>query len=122
MSFFDKYTSMTSKLTIGGEEMFNLCELAKCMEMDKEPPIIEECIIVPYYISESGRYELYQYELNVESGNGETFQEYVLRITGKKKWKKCLMIFAKCVRHVLQKLRMKTKVRCFLKSNHILYI
>ena len=84
MSSFDKYTSMISKLIIGGEEMVNLCELAKCIETDKIPPTLEECIIVPYYINKSGRYELYQYEFNVESENGETFQEYVLRITGKK--------------------------------------
>lgn len=84
MSFFGKYTSVISKVTIGGEEMLNLCELVKCIETDKTPPIIEECIIVPYYINESGRYELYQYEFNVESENGETFQEYILRMTGKK--------------------------------------
>lgn len=83
MSAFDKYTSMISKLIIGGEEMWNLRELAKCLEADEELPGIEECIMVPYYINESGRYELYQYELYVTSAKGETFPEYLLRKTGK---------------------------------------
>ena len=83
MSAFDKYTSMISKLAIGGEEMWNLRELAKCLETDQAPPGIEECIMVPYYINESGRYELYQYELYVTSTKGETFPEYLLRKTGK---------------------------------------
>lgn len=85
MSFLDKYTSMISKTIIGGEEMFNLCELVKCIETDKTPPLIEECIITPYYINGSGRYELYQYEFCVGQKNGETFEEYILRITGKRK-------------------------------------
>lgn len=85
MSFWTKYTSMISKIIIGGEAMFNLCELVKCIEADKTPPLIEECIIIPYYINESGRYELYQYEFRVEKHNRETFEEYILRITGKKK-------------------------------------
>lgn len=85
MSFLDKYLSMISKIIIGGEEMLNLCELTKCIETDKTPPLIEECIITPYYINESSRYELYQYEFYVEQKNGETFEEYILRITGKGK-------------------------------------
>ncbi|MCH5258664.1 MAG: hypothetical protein J1F18_02865 [Lachnospiraceae bacterium] len=85
MSFLDKYTPMISKIIIGGEEMLNLYELVKCIETDKTPPLIEECIITPYYINENGRYELYQYEFCVEQENGETFEEYILRITGKRK-------------------------------------
>lgn len=85
MSFLDKYTPMISKIIIGGEEMLNLYELVKCIETDKTPPLIEECIITPYYINENGRYELYQYEFCVEQKNGETFEEFILRITGKRK-------------------------------------
>lgn len=85
MSFLDKYAPMISKVIIGGEEMLNLYDLEKCIETDKTPPLIEECIIIPYYINESGRYELYQYEFRVEEENGETFEEYILRITGKRK-------------------------------------
>lgn len=85
MSFFDKYTSMVSKRMIDGEEMFNLWELVKCIETDKTPPLMEACIMTPNYISGKGRYELYQYEFWVEEKNGETFEEYILRITGKKK-------------------------------------
>lgn len=84
MSFFDKYTSLISKIIIGDEKMLNLCELVKCMETDQAPPLIEECIIMPYYISDGRRYELYQYEFYAEQKNGETFQEHILRITGKK--------------------------------------
>ena len=85
MSFLDKYTPMISKIIIGGEEMLNLYELVKCIETDKTPPLIEECIITPYYINKSGRYELYQYDFRAEQGNEETFEEYILRITGKTK-------------------------------------
>ena len=85
MSFLDKYIPMISKIIIGGEEMLNLCELVKCIETDKTPPLIEECIITPYYINESGRYELYQYEFCAEQRDGATFEKYLLRITGKKK-------------------------------------
>ena len=87
MSAFDKYTSMISKLVIGGEEMWNIRELEKCLETDEAPPGIEECIMVPYYINESGRYELYQYELYVTRAKGETFQDYILRKTGKSNMK-----------------------------------
>ena len=85
MSFLDKYISMISKKNIGGEEMLNLDELVRCIELDKTPSLIEECIIMPYYIDKKSRYELYQYEFCVESMNEETFEEYILRITGKKK-------------------------------------
>lgn len=53
--------------------------------MDQTVSSIEECIIVPYYIDKKGRYELYQYEFCVEQMDGPTFDEYILRITGKKK-------------------------------------
>lgn len=62
--------------------MLNLYELAECIETDTTPPCFEECIITPYYINKSGRYELYQYEFCV---NVDSFEEYLLRITGKKK-------------------------------------
>ena len=84
MSFLDKYISRISKRNIGGEEMLNLYELVKCIESDRTPSLIEECIIIPYYIDEKGRYELYQYEFCIEEMNEETFEEYILRITGKK--------------------------------------
>lgn len=84
MSFFDKYTTMISKLIIGGEELLNLCELISCIEMDKSPQLIDGCIIMPFYVSKGSRYELYQYEFYIESQNGESFQEYILRVTGRK--------------------------------------
>ncbi|MCH5338591.1 MAG: hypothetical protein J1E03_07410 [Acetatifactor sp.] len=84
MSFFDKYTPLISKLIIGGEELLNLCELISCIEMDKSPQLIDGCIIMPFYVSKGSRYELYQYEFYIESQNGESFQEYILRVTGRK--------------------------------------
>lgn len=86
MSFLDKYVHMFSKVTIGTEEMLNVCELVRCMETDDRPPQIEDCIAVPFYIDAGKRYELYQYELRVEEENGDTFEEYLLRATGKKKF------------------------------------
>lgn len=85
MSIFNKYTSTILKINMNGEEMLNLCELVKYIEADETLLQIEECIITPYYINERGRYELYQYEFCVEQKDGETFEEYILRITGKKK-------------------------------------
>ena len=84
MSFFDKYMSKISKLIIGGEELLNLCELASCVELDKTPQLIDSCIIMPFYVSDGSRYELYQYEFYIESQNGESFQEYILRVIGRK--------------------------------------
>lgn len=37
-----------------------------------------------FYVSKGSRYELYQYEFYIESQNGESFQEYILRVTGRK--------------------------------------
>lgn len=85
MPFLDKYVSTISREIIGGEEMMNLHEVVKCIELDQTPSPIEECIITPYYIDKKGRYELYQYEFCVEQMNGKTFDEYILRSTGKKK-------------------------------------
>lgn len=84
MSFLDKYISTVTKKSIGGEKMMNLYELVKCIELDQTPSLIEECIIIPYYIDKKGRYELYQYEFCVEQMNGQSFDEYILKITGKK--------------------------------------
>lgn len=83
MIVFEKYASVISKMIIGGEEMLNLCELLKCIEEDKVAPEIEECIIMPYYINGSSRYELYQYEFCIEQKEGEPFEKYMQRITGK---------------------------------------
>ena len=85
MPFFNKYTSMVSKKMIGRKEIWNLCELVKCMEADKTPPRIEECIITPYYTNESSRYELYQYEFYAVQSNEKALDEYILTITGKSK-------------------------------------
>lgn len=86
MSFLDKYVHMISKVTIGTEEMLNVCELVRCIETDDRTPQIEDCIAVPFYIDAGKRYELYQYEFRVEEENGDTFEEYLLRTTGKKKF------------------------------------
>ena len=85
MSFLNKYISIVTKESIGGEEMMNLCELVKRIEWDQTPSPIEECTIIPYCIDKKGRYELYQYEFCVEQMNGQTFDEYILKSTGKKK-------------------------------------
>ena len=84
MLIFDKYVSIISKMIVGGEEMLNLCELVKCMKEDKTAPEIEECIIMPYYIDNGNTYELYQYEFCVEQEEGESFEEYIQRLTGKR--------------------------------------
>lgn len=84
MSFLDKYFPVVSKVTIGKEEMLNVCDLVRCIEADGKPPQIEECIAVPFYIDAAKTYELYQYEFRIEDENGDTFEEYMLRVTGKK--------------------------------------
>ena len=87
MPFFDKYTALVSKVTFGGdsgEELFNLYELAKCIETDKTTQSIDDFILVPFYVCGGKRYELYQYEFYLEGLNGETLQEYILRVTGRK--------------------------------------
>lgn len=83
MALFDKYKPLVSSKIIGKEEMLNLCDLVKCLEEDKDPFLIEPCLIIPYYIDENKRYELYQCEFCLEQQGGETFEEYLLRMTGK---------------------------------------
>ena len=83
MQFFDYYIPMTSKKNVGREEMFNLYELIKHIEADPIIPSFKEQLIIPYYLDKRGRYELYQYEFCIEKT--ETFEEHVLRITGKKR-------------------------------------
>lgn len=85
MAPFDKYKILVSSKIIGKEEMLNLCDLVKCLEEDKDPFLIEPCLIIPYYINENKRYELYQYEFCLEQQDGETFEEYLLRMTGKRR-------------------------------------
>ncbi|MDE6640329.1 MAG: hypothetical protein K2K63_07390 [Acetatifactor sp.] len=84
MSFLDKYFPVVSRVTIGKEEMLNVCDLVRCMEADGKLTQIEECIAVPFYIDAGKTYELYQYEFRIEEENGDTFEEYMLRVTGKK--------------------------------------
>ena len=86
MAFFDKYKPMISKKVVGGEVYLNLYEIVKFIELHKMLPEIEEAIIIPYYINEKGRYELYQYEFCIQQENGETFEEYLFRVTGKNKF------------------------------------
>lgn len=84
MSFLDKYFPVVSKVTIGKEEMLNVCDLVRCIAEDGKLPQIEECIAVPFYIDVGKTYELYQCEFRIEDENGDTFEEYLLRVTGKK--------------------------------------
>ncbi len=65
-----------------GEIFINLQELDNLLKTDFRIEM-EECLITPYYIQDNKRMELYQYEFCCTGELG--FEEYILKITGKKK-------------------------------------
>ncbi len=65
-----------------GEILINLQELEHLLKADFRIEL-EECLIVPYYIQNNKRMELYQYEFCCT--DEISFEEYVLKLTGKEK-------------------------------------
>ena len=65
-----------------GEIFINLQELDELLKKDILIEL-EEVLIIPYYIQDNKRLELYQYEF--VSTNDCDFRDYILKLTGKKR-------------------------------------
>lgn len=73
--------TVVKTIEYAGEIFINLQELYKLLKTDCKIEM-EECLVTPYYIQDDKRMELYQYEFCC---TGEmSFEEYLLRLTGKK--------------------------------------
>lgn len=81
-----KITELASKLRhiiVSGESLINLLDFEKMLEANIHREIAaEEYSIVPFYVQDGKRMELYQYEILVSSKYD--FDDYILKLTGKK--------------------------------------
>ncbi len=78
-----KIVEVISKITqieYLGEKYINLQELFDLLKGEQKLEMTE-CIIMPYYIQDKMRFELYEYEFYCT--NEKSFEQYILSITGK---------------------------------------
>lgn len=76
----DDINNSVRTLMITGETYYNLGDLLSQFSAGL-PLCVTECIIVPYYISDGQRYELYQFELVVKKN--KDFKHYIEEETGR---------------------------------------
>lgn len=70
-------------IIISGEIFIALFDLIKFLNSDDGKQIeLEECLITPFYICDSKRMELYQYEFCIT--DEYNFEDYITKLTGKK--------------------------------------
>lgn len=67
------------------EKYYSFEDLRECLKGLNDKVIeTEDFILVPFYISQGKRMELYEYTLKIIVEKKERFEDYLLRITGKK--------------------------------------
>ena len=70
---------------VSNEKYYNLNNLQECLNsLDDEMIEVEDYILIPYYIFMGKRMELYEYELNIVVDSKQSFEKYLLGLTGKK--------------------------------------
>lgn len=74
--------SVIKSVEFNGENFINLLELYNLLHTDSGIEM-EEGLIIPYYIQDNKRMELYQYEFCCTEEIG--FDDYILKLTGKEK-------------------------------------
>lgn len=74
--------SAIKSVEYAGEIFVNLQELKKLLNTNFKIEMMD-CLIIPYYIQNNKRMELYQYEFCCTSEFD--FQQYILKLTGKEK-------------------------------------
>ena len=80
-----RITEVSAEITsfkYSGETYINLKELSDLLKTGCHPEM-EECLIMPYYICNKKRMELYQYEFYCVKDCD--FEKYLLKLTGKAK-------------------------------------
>lgn len=78
-----KIVEIISKVTLTeylGEQFIKLQELFNLLKEEQKIEM-EECIILPFYIQDKRRMELYEYEFYCT--NEKNFEQFILSITGK---------------------------------------
>lgn len=75
-------TANTNHFKCAGESFVSLQDLFDNLKNERIIEM-EECIILPYYIDNGKRLELYQYEFCCTTESD--FENYMLKLTGKKK-------------------------------------
>ena len=69
---------------VSGEKYYTLNDLQECLNgLNDEMIEAEDYILTPYYIFMGKRMELYEYELTIVADKKQSFEEYLLNITGK---------------------------------------
>ncbi len=97
---------MVNHIIFQNEVLINLCSLINVLNSDTENQIeMSSCIIIPYYIQNNKRMELYQYEFCLS--NEYNFESYILKKTGKENLKdvpkEILMLRQKCFAKIGEK-------------------
>jgi len=86
ISFVDLISTL-NKIETCNESLYSLLEL--CNKLEKVDSISidmnDHISIVPFYMSDEGRYEIYWGELTIKSVSRPMFENYILERTGKKK-------------------------------------
>lgn len=71
---------------ISDEKYYNFIKFQEYLEKLSDETIeVVESILIPYYIFDGKRMELYEYALNIVTGKKQDFEEYLLTLTGKQK-------------------------------------
>ena len=71
---------------MGKETLLHLSELSECLAKDIVLPKIEEdSLIVPFYVEDGKRLELYHYEFTIWGNDAAEFEDFILEVSGKNK-------------------------------------
>lgn len=71
---------------VSNEQYYKLKDLNNALNASKDRFVeVDDYIIMPYYVSSGKRLELYEYELKIWSDSQESFEYFILNLTGRKK-------------------------------------
>ena len=76
---------MLDTRVVSNEKYYKLKDLNNALNAISDRFIeVDDNVITPYYVSAGKRLELYEYELKIWNDSQEGFEEYILKLTGKK--------------------------------------
>lgn len=85
MKSLDQIVSGLKSMRISNEVLYSIQDMGKTLAQENEEDIfISDCAIVPNYVSEGKRLELYEYEFDCTFVEKEDIESYLCRLTGKK--------------------------------------
>ena len=72
-------------IKISNEKLYNMVELREQIaKLTDSEIMVDDCILIPYYVNHGKMYELYEYELSIDIVEKKDFNKYLLKLTGKK--------------------------------------